>query len=74
MTGPTINLGTICLDCRDAEEMAQFYGGLLGWESTSTEPDRILMCDPAGGSVSRSRPRLPTSLRRTRRSGARSRG
>lgn len=49
MTGPTITLGTICLDCRDAHEMARFYGGLLGWEPTFTEPDWVLMRDPGGG-------------------------
>ena len=49
MTGPTIALTTICLDCRDAHEMARFYGGLLGWESTLTEPDWVLMRDPEGG-------------------------
>ena len=49
MTGPSIRLGTICLDCSDAHEMAQFYGGLLGWESTATETDWVLMRDPEGG-------------------------
>ena len=29
--------------------MARFYGGLLGWESTLTEPDWVLMRDPEGG-------------------------
>jgi len=49
MTGPTIRLATVCLDCLDPHEMAQFYGGLLGWESTATEPDWVLMRDPEGG-------------------------
>ena len=26
-----IELGGICLDCRDAEELARFYSELLGW-------------------------------------------
>jgi catechol 2,3-dioxygenase-like lactoylglutathione lyase family enzyme len=46
---PLIRLGTICLDCPDAHAMARFYGGLLGWEPTFTEPDWVLMRDPAGG-------------------------
>lgn len=49
MTGPTIALATICLDCSDAHEMARFYGGLLGWEPTFTEDDWVLMRDPGGG-------------------------
>jgi hypothetical protein len=49
VNGPTIALGTICLDCHDAHEMARFYGALLGWESTLTEPDWVLMRDPGGG-------------------------
>ena len=49
MTRPAIALGTVCLDCRDAHEMARFYSGLLGWEPTLTEPDWVLMRDPGGG-------------------------
>jgi catechol 2,3-dioxygenase-like lactoylglutathione lyase family enzyme len=49
VTGPSISFRTVCLDCADAHEMARFYGGLLGWESTVTEDDWILMRDPAGG-------------------------
>jgi hypothetical protein len=52
MDGPdqlTIRLGTVCLDCTDAHELARFYGGLLGWEPTLTEPDWVLMRDPDGG-------------------------
>ena len=53
----TLRWTGICLDCRDAEEMARFYGQLLGWEvSGRDEPeDRlggsgwISMRDPAGG-------------------------
>jgi catechol 2,3-dioxygenase-like lactoylglutathione lyase family enzyme len=45
----TISLGTICLDCHDAHAMARFYGGLLGWEPTSTEDDWVLMRNPDGG-------------------------
>lgn len=40
---------TVCLDCHDAQAMAHFYGVLLGWEPTVTEPDWVLMRDPGGG-------------------------
>ena len=45
----SIRWTTVCLDCHDAEEMAAFYGGLLGWEPTVVEPDWVLMRDPGGG-------------------------
>lgn len=45
----TIALRTICLDCSDARAMADFYGRLLGWKQTYTEPDWVLMRDPDGG-------------------------
>ena len=44
-----LSLSTVCLDCQDAHAMAAFYAGLLGWEATITEPDWVLMRDPAGG-------------------------
>jgi catechol 2,3-dioxygenase-like lactoylglutathione lyase family enzyme len=47
--GPRIAFTTVCLDCHDAHEMAAFYGALLGWEPTATEPGWVLMRDPAGG-------------------------
>lgn len=40
---PRIALGTVCLDCPDAQAMADFYGTLLGWGQTFTEPDWVLM-------------------------------
>ncbi|MGH8776357.1 MAG: VOC family protein [Jiangellaceae bacterium] len=50
MTGaPRLSLSTVVLDCADAHALAQFYGRLLGWEVTATEPDWVLMRDPAGG-------------------------
>ncbi|WP_248582355.1 VOC family protein [Nocardioides sp. InS609-2] len=49
MTSPSISLRTVCLDCSDAHAMAGFYGALLGWEPTFTEPDWVLMRNPAGG-------------------------
>jgi catechol 2,3-dioxygenase-like lactoylglutathione lyase family enzyme len=39
----------VCLDCADAEELARFYGRLLGWEITGGGGDWINMRDPAGG-------------------------
>ena len=47
----------VCLDCADAEELAEFYGRLLGWEVTArdTSPSRkggagwINVRDPAAG-------------------------
>jgi len=44
-----ICLQTVNLDCSDPQEMARFYGGLLGWEPTAVEPDWVLMRDPKGG-------------------------
>jgi catechol 2,3-dioxygenase-like lactoylglutathione lyase family enzyme len=49
MPAPSITLGTLCLDCRDAQEMARFYGHLLGWEPTFVEDNWVLMRNPAGG-------------------------
>lgn len=46
---PRIALGTVCLDCPDAQAMADFYGTLLGWEPTFTEPNWVLMRNPDGG-------------------------
>ncbi|NUR71007.1 MAG: VOC family protein [Hamadaea sp.] len=43
-----VTLRTVNLDCSDAHAMARFYGGLLGWEPTYTEPDWVLMRDPGG--------------------------
>jgi hypothetical protein len=49
MTRPDIAVRTVCLDCDDAHAMAGFYGALLGWEPTVTEPDWVLMRNPDGG-------------------------
>lgn len=46
---PTVTLGTLCIDCPDAQDMARFYGGLLGWEPTFSEPGWVLMRNPNGG-------------------------
>lgn len=52
-----IQLGGICLDCRDAEEMARFYSSVFGWNVTARdEPSTrlggsgwIAMSGPDGG-------------------------
>jgi hypothetical protein len=49
MTRPDIAVRTVCLDCDDAAPMARFYGALLGWEATYTEPDWVMMRNPGGG-------------------------
>ena len=45
----TVRLATICIDCADADAMADFYARLLGWNVTLREPNWVLMQDPAGG-------------------------
>lgn len=40
----------VCLDCADAEELAQFYGRLLGWQVTARDGlGWVQIRDPAGG-------------------------
>lgn len=47
---PSLRWTGVCLDCADAEELAQFYRTLLGWEITARDgTDWIMMRDPAGG-------------------------
>jgi catechol 2,3-dioxygenase-like lactoylglutathione lyase family enzyme len=46
---PRFSLATVVLDCPDAHELADFYGKLLGWPVTLSEPDWVLMRDPNGG-------------------------
>jgi catechol 2,3-dioxygenase-like lactoylglutathione lyase family enzyme len=48
-TGPSLRWNAVCLDCADAEEMAAFYGRLLGWEAPSGGGRWIPMPDPHGG-------------------------
>ena len=45
---PSLQLATLCIDCADADAMADFYGRLLGWEVTLRTPGWVLMRDPAG--------------------------
>lgn len=49
MIAASLRLQTLCIDCADAHELAAFYGRLLGWQATITEPSFVLMPDPAGG-------------------------
>jgi catechol 2,3-dioxygenase-like lactoylglutathione lyase family enzyme len=64
MNSPTFRLQTVCIDCDDANAMADFYGRLLGWEATFREPEWVLMRDPNGGTglsfQAESRYRRPT--------------
>jgi catechol 2,3-dioxygenase-like lactoylglutathione lyase family enzyme len=47
---PSLRWNAVCLDCKDAEEMAAFYGRLLGWKVTGSDgAGWIAMNDPAGG-------------------------
>jgi predicted enzyme related to lactoylglutathione lyase len=40
----------VCLDCSDADELAQFYSRLLGWTVTASDgAGWIRIDDPAGG-------------------------
>ncbi len=45
----SLRLATVCIDCPDADVMADFYGRLLGWEVTLRTRGWVLMRDPAGG-------------------------
>jgi len=53
---PALRWDGVCLDCADAEEMARFYGDLLGWQVAARDaPDDrlggsgwISMTGPAG--------------------------
>ena len=47
--GPGLRWNAVCLDCADAEEMAAFYGRLLGWKVTAGGGRWIAMGDPHGG-------------------------
>jgi catechol 2,3-dioxygenase-like lactoylglutathione lyase family enzyme len=46
---PRISLGTVVLDCGDANALADFYRRLLGWEVALREPDWALLRNPDGG-------------------------
>lgn len=50
MARPAIRWTGVCIDCADAEQMAAFYGALLGWEVHLRDGRGwIAMRDPDGG-------------------------
>ena len=47
---PSLRWTGVCIDCADADELAEFYRRLLGWEVTGRDGDGwVAMRDPAGG-------------------------
>ncbi|MGB4863532.1 MAG: VOC family protein [Tepidiformaceae bacterium] len=46
---PAIQLLSINMDCRDPQEMADFYGELLGWGVKWRDHDFIVLGNPTGG-------------------------
>ena len=47
---PSLRWTGVCIDCADAEELAGFYGRLLGWQETNRDGEGwIAMGDPSGG-------------------------
>ncbi len=46
---PRLRWTGVCLDYADVDELARFYGRLLGWEVTARDGGWIAMRDPAGG-------------------------
>jgi catechol 2,3-dioxygenase-like lactoylglutathione lyase family enzyme len=56
-SNPSIRWGGVCIDCADAEELAEFYSRLLGWEIGARDaPDTrlggagwVALRNPEGG-------------------------
>ena len=54
---PPLRWASVCIDCADAEQMAEFYARLLGWEITDRDTPAtrqggsgwVALRDPAGG-------------------------
>ena len=47
---PRITWTTVCIDCRDADELADFYCRLLGWQVTARDGRGWVQAgDPLGG-------------------------
>jgi catechol 2,3-dioxygenase-like lactoylglutathione lyase family enzyme len=47
---PSLRWTGVCIDCADADELADFYGRLLGYEVVNRDgAGWIAMHDPAGG-------------------------
>lgn len=45
----TLRWNAVCIDCRDAGQLADFYAQLLGWQVLAGEGDWFKVGDPAGG-------------------------
>jgi catechol 2,3-dioxygenase-like lactoylglutathione lyase family enzyme len=45
---PSLRVAGVNMDCADAQEMADFYIRLLGWEVTYRDHDYVAIRDPAG--------------------------
>ncbi|MFT3887567.1 MAG: VOC family protein [Arachnia sp.] len=48
MSGPTINLAYVTLDCPDPEELADFYSVLLGWAKNRISDEWLAVAPPEG--------------------------
>ena len=49
-SSPSLRWTGVCLDCADADVMADFYGRLLGWEVAARDGKGwVAMKNPAGG-------------------------
>ena len=54
---PALRWASVCIDCADADQMAEFYARLLGWEITDRDTPAtrqggtgwVALRDPAGG-------------------------
>jgi catechol 2,3-dioxygenase-like lactoylglutathione lyase family enzyme len=46
---PPLRWTSVCIDCADADELAGFYGRLLGWEVSSRDGGWVALRDPARG-------------------------
>ena len=54
---PSFHWGGVCIDCADADELAEFYSRLLGWEVAARDTPAtrkggtgwVALRDPAGG-------------------------
>jgi catechol 2,3-dioxygenase-like lactoylglutathione lyase family enzyme len=46
---PRMTLTATVLDSPDAQELAQFYAGLLGWTTATNEPGWVTLKPPGGG-------------------------
>jgi len=49
MTRPNLRLNAVCIDCSDAEALAEFYVRLFGWRVLAGGGDWLKVGDPGGG-------------------------